>query len=156
MNDWAMRGMRSGDFHPEGHDARQGQPQDLDPISGAAPGRERTWPLPRRAKQASRPAPTPPPSHLILKTALRREQEVPGVGTGSSGFGAGRPRADMAATSTSYNLMNVSFLSRKRERKPFSELLRRSDEIMRVRDVVGSTLLGTKYKCFVDEDSCKF
>lgn len=60
---------------------------------------------------------------------------------------------DMALTLTSYNLMKISFLSRKRERKPFSGL-RRSDEIMHVRDVVYSTLLGTKYKCFVDEDSC--
>lgn len=70
----------------------------------------------------------------MLKAALRHKQEVDGVGMGWSGFGAGCPGVDMALTLTSYNLMNISFLSRKREWKPFSGL-RRSDEIMHIRDV---------------------
>lgn len=107
----------------------------------------------RQSRPHTQPPPPPTP-HLMLKTALRHKQKCLEMEMESAGFGAGCPRVDMAAALTSFNLMNLSLLSHERERKPRSELLR-SDERKPVRDGVKGTHLGTKYKCFGDEDSCE-
>lgn len=54
---------------------------------------------------------------------------------------------DIALTLTSYNLVNISFLSYKRELKPFSELLR-SDETAHIRDLAHFL---AQSKCSIDE-----
>ena len=56
---------------------------------------------------------------------------------------------DIALTLTSYNLVNISFLSYKRELKPFSELLRRSDKTAHIRDIAHFL---AQSKCSIDED----
>lgn len=85
------------------------------------------------------------------ETALRGRQEVCAVVMGRPGSGAGCPSVDMAMTLISYNLLNISFLSCKMGLKTFSELLRRSDEIIHVKD---TARLLAQNKCSIDEDYC--